>query len=427
MMNSVEKSRILLLNLGLDSDKTAIRKVGVKELKEIFEKYGHLRKIIVFTRKILLKAFLEYDNFEQAQNAKNTVHETIVKNFGKARLYFSAIQELEFSNKYLEFWEEKPVAKPSVIDENESTKQSFKNSLLINSNLLSFRKENCQKLIQELILPLKGQQPFYKSINVLDLYFNKGSISKNNSNRCSHQLSQASHQLSQASHELYTDTCLLKNVTTFESIVQKKCTEAIFLLSKVVLVSNLGHIFKITEEIFNIFSAFGNISEILFMTNLQKALVEYTETEYACESITSLNNLILGDTKLQVSYSKYRTIDFYKNNKTENSMQFNQVFIVPFKLNRFKSKSQLLIVPLSTTLLISFPKSCRIQPIDVYLEIEKVAKPIKTKLIRKNSLMNDTEITSMLFLFKDIQSAVYVLYKCHNSVVKGALLNIFFF
>ena len=59
----------------------------------------------MFKKKILLKAFLQYRKVENAFRAKNELHETFLNDFGKAKLYFSALQELSFSNKYLEYKE----------------------------------------------------------------------------------------------------------------------------------------------------------------------------------------------------------------------------------------------------------------------------------------------------------------------------------
>ena len=163
------------------------------------------------------------------------------------------------------------------------------------------------------------------------------------------------------------------------------------------------------------------------MVNLQKALIEYTDLSHASNTITNLNNLLLGETKLRVNYSKYRKIDLQKNNKNENSMQFNQVLIVPPMRNRYRSSAQPSLSHLSSTLLISFPKIGNVNPIDIYLAIEKICKPIKTKQVNNKTLLGKNEVVNMLFSFQDIQSAVYVMYKCHNNIVKGSLLDIFFF
>ena len=420
-MNTAEKSRILLLNLGLDTDKTAIKKVTVKELKEIFGKYGHLKKIVVFTRKTLLKAFLEYRNFEEAEAAINAVHETFVSSYGKARLYFSPMQVLKFSNKYLEFWEDDE-DKQVKSDDELSTKLSLQYSVFKSPTKLLFQKENNQNLMQNVNSNFKTYPLFSDNPHTYDLISNKESL---------YHIKNSIYNSKYSISNTFSDTGIQAKANQQEHIANETKPVKLYnngsVLSKVVLVSNLGYIFKNAEELFNIFSAFGNITKILFMSNLQKALVEYTEIKYASECITNLNNLTLGDTKLRISFSKYKTIDLLKNNKTENSLQHNQVLIIPPTRNRYNPTFNSIIPPLSTTLLISYPRIGRVQSIDVYLAIEKFCKPVKTKLVNSKAFIGASDIVSMLFSFEDIQSAVYVMYKCHNNVIKGAILDVFFF
>lgn len=419
MINTTEKSRILLLNLGLDTDKIEIKKIGVAELKEIFNDFGHLTKVIVFTRKVLLKAFLEYDSFDSADKAKKAVHEKIVKTYGKARAYFSPLQDLKFSNKYLEFWEESSMDKGFKTDDDVSTKNSLRFSDAENLN----KKQGCQKNSLRPNLSKLNMGAEYKLFSTST---DRPVMPEHQSNFLSSNNLVFSSQTNFFSKMTQPSLITPIEINTKPSNVDFG-TERLLVISKVVLVSNLANVFRNCEEMFNLFSAFGNIVKILLMKNLQKALIEYTDVQYANEAVTNLNSLQLGETKLHVSFSKYKTVDLKKNNKNENSMQFNEVLLVPFIKNRFKSNSQIPICSISSSLLVSFPKIGKIQTIDVYLTIERFCKPVKTKLVSNKSINGDTEVVNMLFSFEDIQSAVYVMYKCHNSVVKGALLDVFFF
>lgn len=421
MINTTERSTILLVCLGLDSDKTEIKKIGVEELREMFDEFGRLVKVIIFTRKIILKAFVEYETFEIAERAKNAIHETFVKNYGKARLYFSPQQNLKFSNKYLEFWENVPQEKPQSMDDDMSTKLSLKHSVSLLSHKLSLRKENCQFFPQAKTQVPKAYQLFSNSIDTLDLNLNKDSFLSSNNLVFSSQPCILSTVSLNSQQSLFAQ--LERSPDSYPDSAEEEVTS----VSNVVLVSNLAHVFKSAEEIFNLFSAFGNIAKILFMVNLQKALIEYTELGHASNTITNLNNLTLGETKLRVNFSKHRKIDLQKNNKNENSMNFNQVLIVSPMRHRYRSNAQPSLSHLSTTLLISFPKVGGVEPIDIFFAIQKICAPTTTKTVSKKAFVGKTEIVNLLFTFKDIQSAVYVMYKCHNIIVKGSLLDIFFF
>lgn len=85
--------------------------------------------------------------------------------------------------------------------------------------------------------------------------------------------------------------------------------------SKVILISNLDDIFKSAKEVFNLFSCFGNIRKILLMRNLNKAMVEYYDTDSSLLCAVNVNNLKILSTELRINYSKYTTINLDKNNK----------------------------------------------------------------------------------------------------------------
>lgn len=63
------------------------------------------------------------------------------------------------------------------------------------------------------------------------------------------------------------------------------------------------------------------------MKNLNKAMVEYYESESSLMCAVNINNFKILDTELRINYSKYKTIDLEKNNKNKNSINYNEVFI----------------------------------------------------------------------------------------------------
>lgn len=414
MMNTSEKSTILLLCLGLDSDKTEVKRVDVAELRSLFDGYGELHKVIIFTRKLLLKAFLEYSSVEEAEAAKRAVHETFVKSYGKARLYFSPMQELRFSNKYLEYWEA-DAEKPLPLDDDVSTKLSLAFSTSVCSQKQSFRLDSRPFVPQSRMQSSRSeQQQFANSMERFEFNQPRNFMTGHSSFGSIFEAPKRP-----ALSPLETSPELSKANSVEDDLDSSQ--------SSVVLVSNLGYVFRSTDEIFNLFSSFGNITKILFMMNLQKALIEYTDSSFAAATIASLNDLPLGETKLHVSASKYKKIDLHKNNKNEASLAYNQVMIVPPARNRLKPNSLPLATSISSTLLISYNKNANVQTLDVYVAIERICKPSKTKLVSNKGASGKSEQVNMLFTFPDAQSAVYVMYKCHNITVKGALLDIFFF
>ena len=407
MINTTERSRILLLNLGLDTDKSCIKAVGVAELKEIFAGFGALTKVIVFTRKTLLKAFVEFSEAEGAERAKIALHEKVVKSYGKARLYYSPLQHLKFSNKYLEFWEQGAPNCAQNCEEDNSTKNSLMFAGSENIKAKGNRKGE-----------LRASSSQFNIANGYSLFAKSAQHRPDPASQKQSFISAKSSPFGATPFDP-----LLAPAKPFDGGV----ATALCGLSRVVLVSNLGNIFRSCAEAFNLFSAFGNICTILLMKNHQKALVEYTDLQYANEAITNLNGLAIGETKLHLSYSKYPSIDLQKNNKNENSCAFNEVYVVPGDKNRYAPQPHTAVASLSSSLLISFPRASKAQTLDVYLAIEKLCKPLKTKLVSGKGKLDSDQLAFMLFSFADVQSAVYVMYKCHHSTIKGALLDISFF
>lgn len=420
MANTTERSAILLLCLGLDTDKTEVKKVDVCELRSIFGEYGKLHKVIIFTKKTLLKGFLEFYDINDAIKAKEAVHEQCVKNYGKARLYYSPLQNLEKSNKYLEYWDDSE-EKAESIDGETSTKCSLKSSIY----------EKQIPVAPKRTLPVKQENEECYTRNRYSI-FSQSSMHKNEDWNRDSYLSEKNFVFAPLRQH-----CNLKNIDTtnpiksrslfFEPTKQVNNKLETSSLSKVVLISNLNHVFKNAEELFNLFSAFGNISTILFMKNLQKSLIEFTDSKYASEAVSNLNNFAIADTVFRISFSKYQSIDLTKNNKNENSLQFNEVMIVPPMRNRYKPYSELAVKSLSSNLLISFPKNKNVDTIDVYMAIGQRCKPSKVKLVNTKDVISRNEVVSMLFSFEDIQSAVYVIFMYHNSIIKGVLLDVCFF
>lgn len=59
-MKIYEHSKILLVCLGLDYDKTNIQKLNSKNLKDLFQGFGIVERVLVFSKKTILKAFIEF-------------------------------------------------------------------------------------------------------------------------------------------------------------------------------------------------------------------------------------------------------------------------------------------------------------------------------------------------------------------------------
>lgn len=71
------------------------------------------------------------------------------------------------------------------------------------------------------------------------------------------------------------------------------------------------------------------------MKNLQKAMVEYNCATSSRTAADNINSFRMKGTVIKVNYSKYNRIDLRRNNKTENSIFYNDVFIPMKNDHRF--------------------------------------------------------------------------------------------
>ena len=59
-MKIYESSKILLVCLGLDYDNANIKKLNSRDLKNLFEGFGFIERVLIFSKKKILKAFIEF-------------------------------------------------------------------------------------------------------------------------------------------------------------------------------------------------------------------------------------------------------------------------------------------------------------------------------------------------------------------------------
>jgi hypothetical protein len=442
--NSSNKSRILLLNLGLDTDKKAIKDLTAKDLLSIFSQTGDLKRILLFTKSVLLKAFLEYPSFEDAERTLNTFHDTVMGQYGKTRLYFSPLQKIDLSNKYLEFWEEGQEQENGKVGIERRTTDclSYNEQLCWGSDKRVLKKQSLGFLESSIIFDTETQSEFHPS--ELSLNFNENSSgiyktklgpkdlkfrnSKNtlNFNEKSSRIysvpeSKKENGFMAVKKQVKNKYSNYNNLNKNNKFMAKK--NDFVRTSKVVIVSNLGYVFSGSNEIFNLFSCFGIVKSILFMKNVQKVLIEYTSMRSAAECITNIDGLQLGPTRLNLAYSKHKQIDLTKK-MSPQVMLCNEIIRVPDHMQRYECNKMITSSPISPTVLIMGKWSDDLKPTDIYYFIENYCKPKSVKLANTE---NQKHLIQLQFTFEDVYSAIYVIYKCHRQLVKDSMIFISFY
>ncbi len=441
--NSSNKSKILLLNLGLDTDKKAIKNLTAQDILSIFSQTGDLKRILLFTKSVLLKAFLEYPSFEDAEKTLNTFHDTIVGKYGKARLYFSPLQKIDLSNKYLEFWEAGQTQdNGKVVSEHRTTDFSSYNeqiswgtdSRVIKQQSFGFLETSVvfDDEVQSELSPFeeslkfnaKPSRIFKSDPRSMDFQFrnSKDALKFNEKNSRIYSVVEPRKEkvFKGVKKQVKNKYFNYNNLNKTNKFMAKKDTSV--RTSPVIIVSNLGYVFSGSNEIFNLFSCFGIVKSIVFMKNLQKVLIEYTSTRSAADCIANIDGLQLGPTRLSLSFSKHKKIDLSKQMNPQ-VMHYNELISVPDHMQRYECNKMISSSPISPTVLIKSKWSDNLKPTDIYYFIENYCKP---KSVKMANAENHKHLIQLQFTFEDVYSAIYVIYKCHRQLVKDSMIFISF-
>lgn len=398
MSNSTERSTILLLCLSEEHSLYSLPQPSVRDLHRIFSYFGPLRKLIVFSKKLVFKAFLEFDDMLSAQRAREMLNDRSIEPFGRARLYYSALQELDHSNKFLEYWDSSerpsemtPVRKPFA------PLSDFGNSFRFNApSTPETRFDSGEK---QGVAPIGSGNVGPGPMGPMGLGLGSGPLGLN----------------------LGPSQTPAKLSDFFEQLEKDVPSES----SPVVLVSNVDSEFGSARELLNLFGCFGFVTKVLLMKNLRKALIEFRHPSQASRAVSEVNQAHFTGLKIKANFSKYRKVDLKKNNKSENSQQFNEVIVPSSAQNRFGEFEMNRFLRVSRSLLISCDRTfSSVRHLDIYLALQEVATPLSIKVVH-----NDKEGSQFLMVvaeFADVDRAVLVLVKLHGFLVKNAPLTISF-
>lgn len=401
-------SKILLLCLGTDNQTRKLKDVSIDDIRDVFSRFGDLVKILIFSKSIVFKAFLEFTDVKEARDVQKALHNSTLPKLGAIKLFYSVQDKLEPSDKYIQFWE-KPQAKlsPKVDD-------SFTDSSASDKKMRS-------DYIDKLFIKEQGEDMRKKWNFTYDISSQVSKLTNFREIRSPWKSSDLNETT--LSRGLYLKPKIELGGTLSTTDVHPRLEEVKVQTSKVVLVSNLDNVFSSAKELFNLFSTFGNINKLILMHNLQKALVEYQSPESATVCLRNLSGLDIQNTNIKVNYSKYKQIDIKKSFRNEASVQFNEVLTVPTALNRFKTGVNANSKEISSRLLFEVEKSDSIRMLDVYFYIEKLAEPRSIKVLDEHNKSS----VQMILSFKDKATAAIIISKFHNTEIKSSRVSISFY
>lgn len=363
-----EDSKILLLCLSSIHDSKLTSHPSLEDLRCIFGHFGQLRKIIIFSRKTIFKAFVEFSESASALKAKRALNCRFILRFGRARIYPSLLESLGNSNEHLEYWEEESLLSPKVV-----------RSPLISADELSDGEKR------------------------------KFSFSSETCNSCQEMDSGAS--LPQGS------------ITLAELFLRDE--KAGVETSLVVLVSNLGQEFRSAREVFNLFSCFGHVAKVLMMKNLRKTLIEFSRIDSSIKAVEQINRAGFAYLLLKANFSHFKQIDLEKSSRSPKSLEFNEVFMPGPKHNKFGPLHCSLTERLSRFLLARCQNySGLLNHLDIYLTICEQKKPIATQWI--GDAVDDSPSIGIKLEFANIDDAIITIMKLQGTLIKSEALELTF-
>lgn len=491
MNNTTERSSILLVILGIDAPAGATRGVNVALLQNVFEQFGVLQKVIIFVKEAIVKAFVEFGTPEEAVEARAFLHGCALNNLGLIKTFFSALQKLDFSNRFVECKDFAPkksenASRPAQNSAHKAKVAATEN--LSNQKVVSALFMRAKRRSDEQVLApkndfnngrLRGEEAGHKGPADSDALSTQMTSVRDSLPDSAHSKADSKAPSRDHSKDVSvsrdTDATALQtcdSLTMFNPTgdvrrpslfsIQPSATlleaaeashadlevpEPLPASSppaeaeadttapqpdsppsvgpRVILLSNLDDFFLAASEIFNLFSCFGNIIRVLLMKNLKKALVEYKRSESAEAAIAFMNNRQFGRSKVKAVLSKYKKIDLKRNNKSENSQNFNEVIIVSNKMNRFKNSAQHVIAP-TDTLLVVVEKATDLPLSDVILGVQLFGKPSRSKTLETEEPTPEVALHQVLFKFPNVVAAMKVLALAHNTDIKGHFLSVTF-
>ena len=397
MQKEIPDSRII--NVFFESQITDKTKPDLElhDLKNIFKVFGKITRIIIFDRREMIKAFIEFESIESIIPAINIIHGTKINNFGECRVTSSEKKKLELKNNHIEFID---YTNNTSNQTNSLKKSAYEYELVSRKST----EDEGVKVSSE----FKGIRNMMSSLQI-----DKSVRNENNLNLAN--LKKKNYSFQQGKSKFIKDkTGSLKN-----EIISKKNKN--IKKSKVVVVSNLQDL-ETVDEIQKLFSCFGDINKILFMTNKNNAFIEFTSLTYAENCILYMNEQTIIKSTIVVSYSRsLNELDLRKNMRSPNAKLYNQALKVPNEIKRFLNNYQKSINPPSNKILAIAKKTKKITP--------EFLKDFLNNFIICQEFMvldSDSDIVKIDITYRNINEGIFIMAKCGFLIIEDSKMILFF-
>ncbi|KRX09225.1 hypothetical protein PPERSA_05894 [Pseudocohnilembus persalinus] len=239
---------------------------------------------------------------------------------------------------------------------------------------------------------------------------------ENTVNQISKQLEQKKMGIIQSNEELSDKLSFASSIDPSKYVNPKFIIEN--KKSKVVYVRGLENLNITLQNIYNLFSNFGNIKTIIFLRVKKSCLIEYQNQEYANNAKDFLNNKNFMGNLIRIFYSNYEELNLKQNEKL---WQKDDILQPTEDQYRFKQGKNMSINPPSQTLHFSNLKKEGCNEINLIKFLEGFGQIEGIKLLVKQNFKN-----MALIKMKNVEQATNIVSQLHGKDFYGRKVQISF-
>lgn len=380
-------------------------------LSEIFSAYGPVVEIAIFCRKVMIKAFVEYENSTSVTSALDKLREVHIPNLGKLKVFKSTKSSIKrrVQNNAGE-------NQPDGNDSFTSLVEQFDQDLADRSKR---SKNSHQQLTHPDSFRSQGHfrlMPSMASIQSLEDYISVNHDSNNRFRHISHpdvlHFTDTGSQADVYNSHSFGTLVLANNPTNSEQPEKDQHL-------KVLMVNRLNVKKLKCQYLINLFGCFGNVTKVLMNKENSYALIEFETHSQAIIAIEQLKNLTFFENSLKIKLSKYTSLNFKTLEREENDKL--SYLYGHSKFYRYKTGLSIKVNPPSNKLhFTSVPRE--VDAVILFEIIRQIHEPEQIVQLARSGL------NSLMFLveFKQVFHAIEVLAVLHNKQVNDKNLKVSF-
>ena len=126
-----------------------------------------------------------------------------------------------------------------------------------------------------------------------------------------------------------------------------------------------------------------------------------------------------------MSFSKYQTIDLKKESKSDNSHQFNDVFMVGPEEHRFGQNSNAIVLP-STDVTVYVRVAYEVKKGDVPMIVSDAVEAVGARIVGERIEGSDPASVRIGYRLSSVFDSILLITKLHGIQTRGCLLDISF-